>query len=60
MVDDFTGPTIAANRRPNPALDYVRLVDAEARAVRTFWRGMVIGAAAMALAMLGVIAVLLS
>lgn len=64
MAEDFTGPTIPANRRPNPAVDYVvqdfshrlEIAEAEARALRSFWRGFVFGwLSAVAGAVLGVL-----
>ncbi len=48
MAEDHTGPTIPANRRPNPALDFVPLTDAHAMAIRAFWRGVFFGAVGVA------------
>lgn len=38
------GPTIAANRRPNPAQSFVPLDDARADARWSFWAGVFVGA----------------
>ena len=38
------GPTIATNRRPNPAQSFVPLVDARSDARWSFWAGVFVGA----------------
>lgn len=52
MAEDFNGPTIPANRSPNPAVDYVvqdfshrlEIAEVEARVRRAFWHGVYVGA----------------